>query len=78
MKTIERVQAVNKKSIKFEHGFIPKDGIKDHEWYKHLGVTPGKWLGTTVLPRTARQTSSLMVAFVLAMSGVFITAAHFE
>ena len=45
VKAIERVQVVNKKLIKFERGFISKDGIKDREWYKHLGVAPGKWLG---------------------------------
>ena len=45
MKAIERVQAVNHKLIAFERGFISKEGIKDREWYKHLGVAPGKWLG---------------------------------
>lgn len=36
---------VNKKLIAFERGFISEDGIKDREWYRHLGVAPGKWLG---------------------------------
>lgn len=45
LKAIERVQAANKKLIRFERGFISKEGIKDREWYKHLGVAPGKWLG---------------------------------
>jgi N-acetylated-alpha-linked acidic dipeptidase len=25
--------------------FISEDGIKDREWYRHLGVAPGRWLG---------------------------------
>lgn len=45
LKAIQRVQAVNKRLIAFERSFISKDGIKDREWYKHLGVAPGKWLG---------------------------------
>jgi N-acetylated-alpha-linked acidic dipeptidase len=45
LKAIQRVQAVNKRLIAFERGFISKDGIKDREWYKHLGVAPGKWSG---------------------------------
>jgi hypothetical protein len=39
------VQAVNKRLIAFERSFISKDGIKDRQWYKHLGVAPGKWSG---------------------------------
>ncbi|KAG1755479.1 hypothetical protein EDB19DRAFT_1661644 [Suillus lakei] len=42
---IQRVQSVNKRLIAFERSFISKDGIKDREWYKHLGVAPGKWSG---------------------------------
>ncbi|KAG1833473.1 hypothetical protein EV424DRAFT_1365464 [Suillus variegatus] len=45
VKAIQRVQAVNKRLIAFERSFISKDGIKDREWYKHLGVAPGKWSG---------------------------------
>lgn len=44
-KAVKKIQAVNKKLIAFERGFISKDGIKDREWFKHLGVAPGKWLG---------------------------------
>ena len=45
-KAVQRVQAVNRKLIAFERGFISKNGIKHREWFKHLGVAPGKWLGT--------------------------------
>ncbi|OJA18557.1 hypothetical protein AZE42_04016 [Rhizopogon vesiculosus] len=45
IKAIQQVQAVNKRLIAFERGFISKEGIKDREWYKHLGVAPGRWLG---------------------------------
>jgi N-acetylated-alpha-linked acidic dipeptidase len=40
-----RLGRSNKKLIAFERGFISEDGIKEREWYKHLGVAPGKWLG---------------------------------
>lgn len=45
IKAAKRVSSVNKKLIAFERGFISEGGIKDREWYKHLGVAPGKWLG---------------------------------
>ena len=45
IKAAKRVARANQKLIRFERGFISKDGIKDREWYKHLGVAPGKWLG---------------------------------
>jgi len=46
------VRRINQKLTSFERGFIHQDGIKDREWYKHLGVAPGKWLGygATTLP----------------------------
>ncbi|KAF8510592.1 hypothetical protein JB92DRAFT_2938695 [Gautieria morchelliformis] len=52
IKAVKRVQAVNKKLSSFETGFISKEGIADREWYKHLAVAPGKWLGygATTLP----------------------------
>ncbi|KAJ3508656.1 hypothetical protein NLJ89_g5632 [Agrocybe chaxingu] len=45
IRVLKRIRAVNKKSSAFERAFISEDGIKDREWYKHLGVAPGKWLG---------------------------------
>lgn len=45
IKAAKRVKAANDKLMAFERGFISTDGIKDREWYKHLGVAPGKWLG---------------------------------
>jgi N-acetylated-alpha-linked acidic dipeptidase len=43
---------VNRKLISFERGFIDEGGIKDREWYRHLAVAPGKWLGygATTMP----------------------------
>lgn len=46
MRVVKRIREVNKKLAGFERGFIHEDGIKDREWYRHLGVAPGKWLGT--------------------------------
>jgi N-acetylated-alpha-linked acidic dipeptidase len=45
IRAAKRVRDVNKRLSKFEQGFISEDGIKDREWYRHLGVAPGKWLG---------------------------------
>lgn len=42
---LHRVHDVNNKLRSFERGLISKDGIKGREWFKHLGVAPGKWLG---------------------------------
>jgi len=52
IKAVRRVQRANQKLRSFERGFISEDGIKDREWYRHLGVAPGKWLGygATTLP----------------------------
>ncbi len=41
----KRVGSVNQKLIAFERGFISTEGLKEREWYRHLGVAPGKWLG---------------------------------
>ncbi|KAI0700560.1 hypothetical protein BC835DRAFT_1411911 [Cytidiella melzeri] len=52
IKAAKRVQKSNAKLVGFEKGFLDEDGIKDREWYRHLGVAPGKWLGygATTLP----------------------------
>ncbi|THG94618.1 hypothetical protein EW026_g6888 [Hermanssonia centrifuga] len=52
IKAAKRVQKANTKLVAFEKGFISEGGIKDREWYRHLGVAPGKWLGygATTLP----------------------------
>ncbi|KAF8583526.1 Zn-dependent exopeptidase [Ramaria rubella] len=52
IKAIKRLLAVNKKLSSFENGFISEEGLIDREWYKHLGVAPGRWLGygATTLP----------------------------
>ncbi|KAK7052865.1 Vacuolar protein sorting-associated protein 70 [Paramarasmius palmivorus] len=44
-KAARRVKHVNEKLIAFERGFLSEDGLKGREWYRHLGVAPGKWLG---------------------------------
>jgi hypothetical protein len=41
----KRVKKINAALVAFERGFISEAGIKDREWYRHLGVAPGKWLG---------------------------------
>ncbi|KAG9124463.1 hypothetical protein FRC07_011555 [Ceratobasidium sp. 392] len=52
IRAVKEVQAVNKKLSTFEQGFLSDEGIPDREWYRHLGVAPGKWLGygATTLP----------------------------
>lgn len=44
-KAAQAVRLLNAKLASFESGFISEAGIKDREWYRHLGVAPGKWLG---------------------------------
>jgi len=57
---VDRLMDINKKARAFEKGFISKDGIKDREWYKHLAVAPGKWLGEGLhdIPRLRYRLSS--------------------
>ncbi|KII94969.1 hypothetical protein PLICRDRAFT_169670 [Plicaturopsis crispa FD-325 SS-3] len=52
LQATQRVNRVNKKLVAFERGFISEEGLDDREWYKHLGVAPGRWLGygATTLP----------------------------
>ncbi|OJT05323.1 Glutamate carboxypeptidase 2 [Trametes pubescens] len=52
VKAAKRVQRANAKLVAFERGFIHEDGIEGREWYRHLGVAPGRWLGygATTLP----------------------------
>jgi len=52
-KAVRRIRTVNKKLVGFEKGFISKDGIPDREWYKHLAIAPGKWLGYGATPMPA-------------------------
>lgn len=49
-KAAKRVQSVNSKLRVFERGFISEEGISEREWYKHLVVAPGKWLGEFTVP----------------------------
>jgi len=52
IEAVRRVRSVNRKLVAFERGFISEKGIPEREWYRHLGVGPGKWLGyrATALP----------------------------
>ncbi|KAI6034495.1 hypothetical protein PISMIDRAFT_672633 [Pisolithus microcarpus 441] len=45
IEAVAKVRKVNQKLRLFEQGFLAEGGIKDREWYKHLGVAPGKYLG---------------------------------
>jgi N-acetylated-alpha-linked acidic dipeptidase len=49
IKAAKRVRRANQKLVAFERGFISKEGIRNREWYKHLGVAPGLWLGQSSL-----------------------------
>ncbi|PWN53362.1 Zn-dependent exopeptidase [Violaceomyces palustris] len=44
-KLLVKVRQVNKVLREFEQGFIDKKGLVGREWYKHIGVAPGRWLG---------------------------------
>ncbi|KIK69969.1 hypothetical protein GYMLUDRAFT_212939 [Collybiopsis luxurians FD-317 M1] len=45
IRAAKRVSRANHKLIFFERGFIDEEGIKHREWYRHLGVAPGAYLG---------------------------------
>lgn len=57
IKAAKRVQKTNSKLVAFERGFISEGGIKDREWYKHLAVAPGKWLGESFCTTGALQST---------------------
>ncbi|KAJ1300407.1 hypothetical protein OPQ81_005227 [Rhizoctonia solani] len=42
---IKDTHSVNKRLSNFERGFISQDGLPGREWYRHLIVAPGKWIG---------------------------------
>jgi hypothetical protein len=46
---VKAIRKVNSKLNAFERGFISEEGIIEREWFKHLGVAPGKWLGGYLL-----------------------------
>ncbi|KAH9833740.1 Zn-dependent exopeptidase, partial [Rhodofomes roseus] len=52
VRAAKRVQDGNAKLRLFEQGFISEEGIAEREWYRHLVVAPGKFLGygATTLP----------------------------
>lgn len=62
IKAVKAVRRVNAKLAKFEQGFISEGGIKEREWYKHLGVAPGKWLGKSHCVFSLSQSSKTTVA----------------
>lgn len=39
------IRRLNRQLMSFEQGFIDKQGLSGREWYRHLGVAPGRWLG---------------------------------
>jgi len=51
-KLYKQIRSINKRAQAFERGFISHGGLEGREWYKHLGVAPGRWLGygATTLP----------------------------
>ncbi|GAA5982736.1 hypothetical protein JCM10908_006765 [Rhodotorula pacifica] len=55
-KRAHELQRINKALKEFEKGFLgDEEGLQGREWYRHLGVAPGRWLGygATTLPGLA-------------------------
>jgi hypothetical protein len=44
-KAAERVDRVNKKLMAFERGLLSEEGLPRREWFRHLVVAPGEYLG---------------------------------
>ncbi|WFD35125.1 glutamate carboxypeptidase II [Malassezia cuniculi] len=42
---LSHIRRINNRLIAFEQGFIDSEGLSGREWYRHLGVAPGRWLG---------------------------------
>lgn len=41
-----QLQRINRAMKEFERGFLGDEkGLRGREWYRHLGVAPGRWLG---------------------------------
>ncbi|GAA5884155.1 hypothetical protein JCM6882_002158 [Rhodosporidiobolus microsporus] len=56
LKLVKELREVNEKLRRFEGGFLGDGkGLKGREWYRHLGVAPGRYLGygATTLPGLA-------------------------
>ncbi|KAG8732854.1 hypothetical protein FRC12_019113 [Ceratobasidium sp. 428] len=49
---LREIKDINKILSTFEQGFLSEEGIPGREWYRHLGVAPGRWrgYGATVFP----------------------------
>ncbi|KAG8806404.1 hypothetical protein FRC18_006110 [Serendipita sp. 400] len=47
---MSQIREISIRLGRFEQGFLSETGIKDREWYRHLGVAPGKWLGYGATP----------------------------
>ncbi|GAA5997527.1 M28 family metallopeptidase [Rhodotorula paludigena] len=50
---VRRLRSVNRALRRFEGGFLgDEQGLQGREWYRHLGVAPGRWFGygATTLP----------------------------
>ncbi|GAA5871387.1 hypothetical protein JCM3774_005586 [Rhodotorula dairenensis] len=55
-KRARELQRINRAVKEFETGFLGDEkGLQGREWYRHLGVAPGRWLGygATTLPGLA-------------------------
>lgn len=55
-KRARELQQINRALKEFEAGFLGDEkGLQGREWYRHLGVAPGRWLGygATTLPGLA-------------------------
>lgn len=55
-KRARELQKMNRAVKEFEAGFLGDEkGLQGREWYRHLGVAPGRWLGygATTLPGLA-------------------------
>ncbi|KAG8744906.1 hypothetical protein FRC10_009276 [Ceratobasidium sp. 414] len=39
------IKSINEILSTFEQGFLSGEGIPGREWYRHLGVAPGRWRG---------------------------------
>jgi len=70
---LKEMRMINQKLIKYESHFIDDKGLAGREWYRHLVVAPGRWLGEfPILVRCGLSIQTLLLSLTYSMIGCFV------
>lgn len=76
VKLMKELKGINKRLRRFEGGFLSRDGkgLEGREWYKHLGVAPGRWLGygSSYFPSLSPLNIFLLLLFTACTDSTFL------